>query len=127
VRIFSHDEAEALLPAIGPLVAQLLEARRELAIGLLELEAAQTMREGAAQGPRTGLHVSHVRAAQMRIVDFVEKIQAHGCTVKDVDLGLIDFPALRDGLVVNLCWKMGESAIGFWHRMDEGFSARKPL
>jgi len=127
VRIFRYDEAEALLPVIGPLIVQLLEARRELAIGLLELEAAQRMREGTAPGSRAGLHVSHVRGAQMRIVDLVERIQRYGCTVKDVDLGLVDFPALRGEQLVNLCWKMGELSIGYWHGIDEGFAARKPI
>ncbi len=127
MRTFRHDEAVALLEVIRPLVAQLLDARRDLAIGLLEVEASQRLPQGAAPRGRAGLHVSHVRGAQLRIVGLVEKIQVHGCTVKDVDLGLIDFPALRDGQVVNLCWKMGEPTIDYWHGMDEGFAARKPI
>ena len=59
--------------------------------------------------------------------DAVEKIQEFGCVIKDLDTGLIDFPTLFHGQEVYLCWKMGESGIGFWHGVDEGFAGRKPI
>jgi len=57
----------------------------------------------------------------------VDEIHALGGVPKGVEEGLVDFPHLRDGRVVNLCWKYGETRIRWWHGMDEGFSARKPL
>jgi hypothetical protein len=55
------------------------------------------------------------------------EIQALGAVVKDLELGLVDFPSLRDGEDVYLCWRVGEDAIGFWHPVDEGFAGRRPL
>lgn len=55
------------------------------------------------------------------------EIQALGAIVKDLELGLVDFPSLRDGDEVLLCWRVGEDAIEFWHPVDEGFSGRRPL
>ena len=55
------------------------------------------------------------------------EIQALGAIVKDLELGLVDFPSLRDGEEVLLCWRVGEDEIGFWHPVDEGFSGRRPL
>ena len=57
----------------------------------------------------------------------VEKIQATGCVVKDLDIGLLDFPALINNEEVYLCWRLGEERIRFWHRQDEGFAGRKPI
>ncbi len=57
----------------------------------------------------------------------VEKIQEYGCVVKDLDIGLIDFPTLYRGEEVYLCWKLGESGIGYWHGMHEGFRGRKAI
>ncbi|HEV2037591.1 MAG TPA: DUF2203 domain-containing protein [Candidatus Eremiobacteraceae bacterium] len=127
MRVFSSQEATALLPVIRPLIAELLRVRRDLAIGLLEVEAAMHMQAEQAINARAATLANNVRAVQLRIVDLIEKIQGYGCVVKDIDLGLIDFPALREDRLVNLCWKIDEQQIDFWHGMDEGFAARKPL
>jgi hypothetical protein len=55
------------------------------------------------------------------------EIQTLGAIVKDLELGLIDFPSLRDGEEVLLCWRLGEDEIHFWHPVDEGFSGRRPI
>ena len=57
----------------------------------------------------------------------VEKVQEFGCLVKDLDIGLIDFPTLLKGEEVYLCWKLGEAGIRFWHGVQEGFRGRKPI
>jgi hypothetical protein len=57
----------------------------------------------------------------------LEKIQEIGCELKDIDTGLIDFPTLYRGKEVYLCWKLGESGIGFWHHIEDGYSGRKPI
>ena len=57
----------------------------------------------------------------------IERLQEFGCLVKDLDIGLIDFPTLFHGEEVYLCWKLGESGIRFWHGVDEGFRGRKPI
>ena len=57
----------------------------------------------------------------------IEEVQEIGCLIKDLDIGLIDFPTTYRGNEVYLCWKLGESAIEFWHAVDEGFRGRKPI
>ena len=57
----------------------------------------------------------------------VEEIEALGAEVKDLELGLVDFPAEREGETVLLCWRVGEDEIGYWHGLDEGFAGRRPL
>ena len=57
----------------------------------------------------------------------MEAIHALGCELKHVDQGLIDFPALREGREVYLCWRLGEPTIGWWHDLDTGFAGRQPL
>jgi len=57
----------------------------------------------------------------------IESVQELGCVVKDLDIGLIDFPTLFRGEEVYLCWKLGEPVIAFWHGVDEGFRGRKAI
>jgi hypothetical protein len=57
----------------------------------------------------------------------LEKIHSTGCLVKDLEMGLLDFPALLNNEEVYLCWRLGEERIRFWHRQDEGYAGRKPI
>jgi hypothetical protein len=57
----------------------------------------------------------------------IEQVQEFGCVIKDLDMGLIDFPTLLRGVEVYLCWKLGEPKIAFWHGTDEGFRGRKAI
>jgi hypothetical protein len=66
-------------------------------------------------------------SSAQRLKDALEKIQDYGCVVKDLDIGLIDFPTLFHGEEVYLCWKLGESGIEFWHGVHEGFRGRKAI
>ena len=70
---------------------------------------------------------AEVDAAARRLAKLVDEINEHGAEVKDIETGLIDFPALRNGETVLLCWQLGEDEIGFWHRADDGFAGRRPL
>jgi hypothetical protein len=62
-----------------------------------------------------------------KLQEEVNRIQATGCVVKDLDEGLVDFPSLMKGEEVFLCWKLGEERILYWHGLEEGFAGRKPL
>ena len=64
-------------------------------------------------------------AAQLRTA--IEEVQEIGCLIKDLDIGLIDFPTTYRGNEVYLCWKLGEAGIEYWHGVDEGFRGRKPI
>ncbi len=65
--------------------------------------------------------------AAARLRETIEAVQSTGCLIKDLDLGLLDFPALYRGQEVYLCWRLGEPAIGYWHGVEEGFRGRKPI
>src|SRR5471030_1554538 len=125
MKLFSPEKANALIPVLSPILDELWAKRRELAIQLLEADPAVR-----GSGPsRTPDHRQTRRFTELKaeIVRLINRLEAHGCVVKDLDLGLLDFPALREGRPIYLCWKAGESNLGHWHGTDEGFSERKPL
>ena len=62
-----------------------------------------------------------------RLKTAIEEVQDLGCLVKDLEMGLVDFPTLFRDVEVYLCWKLGESRIAYWHRTEEGFRGRKPI
>ena len=130
-RYFSPQEVEALIPALTDIVERLRAAHADVEERRGRLQAEQQRLAMAGGGvldraqwkaDREVLDaaVKHAQAA-------VEEIHALGGVPKGVEEGLVDFPHLRDGRVVNLCWKFGETRIRFWHGMDEGYAARKPL
>jgi hypothetical protein len=113
MKLFSTERANALIPQIEPLVERLLERRRDLAISILESGTPAAL-------PSFGDRREEIE----RLID---RIESFGCIVKDIDLGLVDFPALLGGEQVWLCWKAGESSVQHWHAINEGFRLRKPL
>lgn len=127
MKIFRLEEATALLPVIKPLLEQVTRRRRDYAIALLEAEVARGFGGASSEGRDPLVLQRDARELHEEIGARIEAIQRHGCVVKDLDLGLVDFPALRGGQLVNLCWKMDEPHIAHWHGVEEGFAARKPL
>jgi hypothetical protein len=130
-RHFEPAEVERLLPELTRIVTRLLAARGEATAARERLQAEQ-QRIGIAGGgilDQVAWRRDAERiATQGRTMEAaLKEIAALGGTVKDLDLGLVDFPHLRDGRTVNLCWKYGERSVGYWHGLDEGYAARKPL
>ena len=126
---FSPEKANALIPVLAPLIEELWTKRRELAIKLLEQDPALRNvrgRAGASTAERRG-ESRRTTELKAEVVRTINRIEAYGCVMKDIDLGLLDFPALRDGRPVFLCWKAGEPTIAHWHGTDESFVDRKPL
>jgi hypothetical protein len=131
MKFFSPERANALIPKIAPLVEELLEKRRDLAIRLLANDPA-LRRNGPARGSRlAGLRSPFPppRFGEMKseIVRLIHRIESYGCIVKDIDLGTVDFPSTRSGEPVFLCWKVGEPSIAHWHGVDDGFAGRRRL
>lgn len=129
---FTIDEANSTLPRISPLAEEIVACRRELAG--YEPELAQARQAVAGNGG--GLdrkRVAELEAAAAnataRLARCVEEITDAGAQVKDLDRGLVDFPARHpdDRRTVLLCWHVGEEEIRFWHGAEEGFAGRKPL
>jgi hypothetical protein len=132
VKLFSVDRVNAMLPRIAPLVDELLELRRDLAIELLAFHTTSLPGDDIYAGPRIArprsvLPEPHFGEHKGAIVRLIHRIEAFGCIVKDIDLGLLDFPAMREGVQVYLCWKAGETRVHYWHGVDEGFASRRPL
>jgi hypothetical protein len=126
---FSPEKANALIPELAPLIEELWFKRRELAIKLLEQDPA-LRRAGRRAGASTADRRSETRRCtelKAEVVRIINRIEAYGCVVKNLDLGLLDFPALRDGRPIYLCWKAGEDCVAFWHGTDESFVDRKAL
>ena len=129
-RHFSIEKANEALEEVRPLTEELVGHRRAL-VKLQERQAAVTTRI-AGNGGNVEPH--ELEDVQERldeevagIARCVARIHDVGALVKDLDVGLVDFPAMRDGEEILLCWRLGEAEVGFWHGLDEGFSGRKPL
>jgi hypothetical protein len=125
MKLFSPEKANALIPVLAPILEELWLKRRELAIKLLEVDPA--LRGGRPERLHDRRSARRFTELKAEIVRLINRIEAYGCVVKDIDLGLLDFPALREGRPIYLCWKAGESMLAHWHGTDEGFSHRKPL
>lgn len=121
-RHFTVEEATALLPWAQARLDRVREALGALAGD--EAQAALSRATEAAGGGWPGRSVAQATVAfQLSLAE----LQEAGIVVRDPQRGLVDFPALRDGREVYLCWLAGEPAIGFWHEPDAGFAGRRPL
>ena len=130
MKLFSPERANALIPKLEPLIEELLGKRRDLAIKLLESDPAlhhAEPRRPRLAAARSSLPAPRFAELKHEIGRLIYRIESFGCVVKDIDLGLVDFPSMLDGETVFLCWKLGESRVGYWHGIEEGFSTRKPL
>ena len=130
-RSFSPREVEALIPRLTEIMGDVMAAQAEAAEVRERLHAEQERIAMSGGGVIDGEVWRQGRAGLERIARRLEArmedITRLGGVVKDMGLGLVDFPHLRDGEVVNLCWKHGETAVEYWHGLDEGFAKRKPL
>jgi hypothetical protein len=133
-RTYTVEEARALLPR----VRSLLEEVQTLARALPELDgrrAEARYRRDHAAGQSERQHAeadlreleSAKQDHEMRLAMAVTELTTLEVRVKDVEEGLVDFLAYRDGELVELCWKLGEEELAFWHRIGEGFAGRQPL
>lgn len=128
-RYFSREEANELLPFLRQVMPEIAGKKRELdahrqALGGV---AAQSRGNGHALEETVHRHEEAYKRLTAELRELVERVQATGCEVKDLDAGLVDFPALREGRVVYLCWRLGEPEVAWWHELDTGFAGRQPL
>lgn len=130
-RTFTLDEAQTLLPVLESLLKQAIHSKK--LIEEVDAELQETAHRVFLNG---GTLVNVVLLAQrkaarekaiQRIKDAMAEIDATGVQVKDLDVGLLDFPCKVEGEIVLLCWKMGEAKISFYHGKTDGFAGRKPI
>jgi hypothetical protein len=129
-RFFTAAEANAALGEVRPLVERMTAHRRAMLAAEAREEAlgARIAGNGGAIEPGEPARVADELATEGRAVAAIaDELAALGVQVKDLDTGLVDFPALRDGEEVLLCWRLGEDEVGWWHRIEDGFAGRRPL
>jgi hypothetical protein len=121
-RHFTIGEANTLLDALRPLLRDLREASEQLTDAdahALLVESAPT-NGGGAPGRQVGEAFLEARRLLLAV-------QESGIVIRDIDRGLIDFPAVRDGEEIYLCWELGEERVSWWHTLDAGYAGRQPL
>lgn len=130
-RTFTVAEAQTLLPILESLLKQAIQGKK--LIEEVDAELQETAHRVFLNGG-TLVNVVHLarrkaerEKAIQRIKDAVAEIDATGVQVKDLDIGLLDFPCTVEGEIILLCWKLGEEKITHWHNTSEGFAGRKPI
>ena len=130
MRYFTPEEANATLVEVAPLVERMVAHRR----AHVEALTRQEELEGRIRGNGGGIPPATLAAAAAEVESeahelarVIDEIVDHGVQVKDIDEGLIDFPARRGGETVLLCWKLGEDEIRYWHTLEDGFAGRREL
>jgi len=130
-RTFTVSEAETLLPVLESLLRSAIDAKT-----LIEEVDAEQQALANRVFLNGGTLVNIVGVARrkaerekalQRAKDAVAEIDATGVQVKDLDIGLLDFPCMVGDEVILLCWKLGENGITHWHSVEEGFAGRKPI
>ncbi len=122
-RLFTVEEANALLPKLRELlddVARHRDALREKTPQLEPILQSAAFNGGGREGSEYGVEAYKLYLA-------IERIRELGVLLKDLDMGLLDFPHERDGRLVFLCWHPPEERVAFWHEVDAGYAGRHPL
>lgn len=125
MKLFTLEEANALLPAVRQILLRIRRARQRLATLASEAKLAAENAEQGGGGMTEGVLYASL------LVDFTNELaelESLGVQLKDFERGLIDFPSLREGRVVLLCWQLGEGdEVEWWHDVDAGYAGRTPL
>lgn len=130
-RTFTLDEAQSLLPVLESLLRTAIAGKKLMD----EVDAEmQAMAHRVFLNGGTNLDIvalarrkAERAKAEQRVRDALAEIDSINVQVKDLNIGLLDFPCEVEGQIVLLCWKLGEAAITHWHGTEEGFAGRKPI
>ncbi len=128
-RIFTLDEATALLPRLREILMEM--RKKKPAVDELRHDILAMTRKATGNGHLVSQDVRDKQKTAQTLIERLNELGAQlnelGCEVKGIDEGLIDFPSEREGRTVYLCWKLGEDAITHWHELDTGFGGRQAL
>ena len=125
MKLFTIQEANALLPSVRVILAKIQRAHRKITEYRDEARKAAEAAEQGGGGIDSGVAYA---AVLTELTTEMSELDTLGVQLKDFERGLIDFPSLRDGRVVLLCWQMGEGdELEWWHDVDAGFAGRTPL
>lgn len=131
-KIFSVEEANELLPFLERTLTDLVSLGRDITECRREIEVLSAIESTGASPASADVRALREReksytSSLERFRDSLTEISRHGCVLRDLELGLVDFYTMARGQVVCLCWRRGEARIEHWHPIDEGFSGRRPL
>ena len=128
-KVFTVGEANKLLSALTELITQLHEQRDCVSDIEAQIDALELV--SGPHSKKTNRELNQLVEKHHRLVAefyaMVDQVQEHGCFLKDVDLGLIDFYGVVDGRMVYLCWQFGEQQVNHWHDIDGGYATRQPF
>ncbi|HZE70222.1 MAG TPA: DUF2203 domain-containing protein [Pyrinomonadaceae bacterium] len=125
MKIFTIEEANALLPTVRSNLRNIQKTHRRLSV---YREQAKEASEAAERGGGGFVEGPIYAQLLIKLTELMNNLESLGVQLKDLDRGLVDFPYLRDGRVVLLCWQMGEGdEVEWWHDLDAGFTGRTPL
>jgi len=125
MKLFTIQEANALLPSVRTIVRKIQQAHRRVTQYAEQAKKAAEAAETGGGGISSGVAYAQALTA---LTGTIAELEALGVQLKDFERGLVDFPSLRDGRVVLLCWQMGEGdELEWWHDVDAGFAGRTPL
>ena len=129
-KTFTVEEAEAMIPKLEPIMSSIMEHKRNaFELGEEFIALQKEARAGSTKVDPSALvnKQTEIEFLIEIISEGLESIEKLGAHPKDLDIGLVDFPATLDGESVLLCWRYGETSIDYYHGNSEGFSGRKPL
>ncbi|HVP42941.1 MAG TPA: DUF2203 domain-containing protein [Terriglobales bacterium] len=130
-RTFTLQEAQVLLPVLENLLKRAIEGKKRVEQVEEEFQqvANRIFLSGGCEVDVAGLarRKAEKDQAALRVKDALAEIDATGVQVKDLDIGLLDFPCVVEDRVILLCWKLGEKSIEHWHGVEEGYRGRKPI
>jgi hypothetical protein len=125
MKLFTVEEANAMLPAVREVLSKI---QRGFESVVDSHEAARQAAEGAKLGGGGMEGGSRYVEMLTQLSEWVSGLEQLGVQIKDYERGLVDFPSMRDGRVVLLCWQLGEGeSIEWWHDVEAGFAGRQPL
>jgi hypothetical protein len=125
MKLFTIEEANALLPSVREILQKIRRSRRRLSTYRNQAKLAAEGAEQGGGGMEGGVQYANVLT---NFAEEMSELETLGVQLKDFDRGLVDFPSLREGRVVLLCWQLGEGdELEWWHDMDAGFGGRTPL
>lgn len=129
IRLFTSEEANGLITELTRLMVLLRDEKEEIEKREVQIDALELLVDEESESNRDALS-SEIEGLNQAVTSFnrtVQELESHGCHLKDVDMGLVDFYSRVDGRVVYLCWKFGEREITHWHEVGEGYTSRQSL
>ena len=130
LRVFTTEKVNRLLPQLTEMILQLQAKQHDILAKEAQIDALEILyprKDEKTPSPELTKEIEAYNQGANQFYELLDEIHEMGCFLKDVDSGLVDFYTLYQGRVVYLCWKLGESEVGFWHEVGRGYAYHQPL